>query len=294
MPFLALKIDVDTLRGTREGVPRLVELLTRLDVPATFLFSVGPDHTGRALFRVFRPGFLSKVARTGVVSNYGLATLLYGTLLPGPQIGTRCRDQMRAAQRAGFEIGVHAYDHVKWQDGVANADRLWTQVQMRLACETFERIFECPATIHGAAGWQLNTHTPELERILGFEFASDTRGDRPFRPRKGGVPQLPTTLPTLDELIGRDLARANPVEELLALTAEPPPHGHVYTLHAELEGAAYLKDFERLLRAWRQQGYSLVSMGQLFKSLDLATLPRFDIVRGTVPGRSGTLAAQGS
>ena len=26
---LALKIDVDTLRGTREGVPRLVELLKR-------------------------------------------------------------------------------------------------------------------------------------------------------------------------------------------------------------------------------------------------------------------------
>ena len=35
---LALKVDVDTLRGTREGVPRLVELFRRHGVGATFLF----------------------------------------------------------------------------------------------------------------------------------------------------------------------------------------------------------------------------------------------------------------
>ena len=43
---LALKIDVETLRGTREGVPRLVGLLNRHGAGATFLFCVGPDHHG--------------------------------------------------------------------------------------------------------------------------------------------------------------------------------------------------------------------------------------------------------
>ena len=58
---LGLKVDVDTLRGTREGVPGLVELFRNHDVAATFLFSLGPDHTGRAIKRVFRPGFVGKV-----------------------------------------------------------------------------------------------------------------------------------------------------------------------------------------------------------------------------------------
>ena len=74
-----------------EGVPALVEVLRRHGAQATFLFSLGPDHTGRALRRVFRRGFLRKVARTSVGSNYGLRTLCYGTLLPGPDIGRQMR-----------------------------------------------------------------------------------------------------------------------------------------------------------------------------------------------------------
>ena len=58
--YLALKIDVDTLRGTQVGVPALVTLLKKYQAGATFLFSLGPDHTGRAIKRVFRKGFLGQ------------------------------------------------------------------------------------------------------------------------------------------------------------------------------------------------------------------------------------------
>ena len=90
MPLLVLKIDVDTYRGTREGVPQLVSILQDAKAGASFLFSLGPDHTGWALRRALRPGFFSKVSRTSVVEHYGIKTLLYGTLLPGPDIGKRC------------------------------------------------------------------------------------------------------------------------------------------------------------------------------------------------------------
>ncbi|MFN5028248.1 MAG: 4-deoxy-4-formamido-L-arabinose-phosphoundecaprenol deformylase, partial [Burkholderiales bacterium] len=56
---LALKVDVDTLRGTLIGVPQLLALFRKHQVGATFLFSLGPDHTGRAIKRVFRKGFFS-------------------------------------------------------------------------------------------------------------------------------------------------------------------------------------------------------------------------------------------
>src|ERR1700686_4789153 len=222
--LLALKIDVDTLRGTREGVPNLVEMLRRHQAGATFLFSVGPDHTGRAIKRVFRPGFFSKVQRTSVVRHYGLKTLLYGTLLPGPDIGRRAGDVMRRTRDEGFEVGVHAWDHVKWQDGLDGACAEWTGKQMQLACERFVDIFKAPPHTHGAAGWQMNPHALRLTQALGFEYCSDGRGTYPHLPVWNAelirCPQLPTTLATLDELIGTDgVGEDNVAERLLALTA---------------------------------------------------------------------------
>ena len=49
---LVLKVDVDTDRGTRVGVPNLVADCQAVGAPACFLFSLGPDQTGRAITRV--------------------------------------------------------------------------------------------------------------------------------------------------------------------------------------------------------------------------------------------------
>jgi peptidoglycan/xylan/chitin deacetylase (PgdA/CDA1 family) len=265
-------------------------------VSATFLFSLGPDHTGRAIKRVFRPGFLGKVGRTSVLSHYGLATLLYGTLLPGPDIGRRGAAVMRSVRDAGFEVGIHTWDHIKWQDGVQKADATWTRHQMTLACERFRDIFGEDAKVHGAAGWQMNTHALRLTQDFGFDYASDTRGARPFMPvRRADIiacPQLPTTLPTLDELIGLDgVTPENVSDRLLGLTREPRPH--VYTLHAELEGGKLLPVFDALIGGWKAQGYELVAMRSLFSDLEAGALPLHEVVDGSVPGRSGTLALQG-
>jgi peptidoglycan/xylan/chitin deacetylase (PgdA/CDA1 family) len=295
--YLALKIDVDTLRGTREGVPALIDVLQAAGAKATFLFSLGPDHTGRAIRRVFRSGFLAKTARTSVLGHYGLKTLMYGTLLPGPDIGRRAGDTMRSARDAGFEVGVHCFDHTAWQDFVASRDERWTRHQMQLAVDRFGEIFGTAPRVHGAAGWQMNAAAIALEEELGFLYASDTRGATPFVPlvsqRRSACPQLPTTLPTLDELIGTDGVTPGNVHERVLARTRSGAGNHVYTLHAELEGMKLLQVFRRLLDGWRAQGYELVSMRTLADSLDIASLPAGRVQSGSVPGRSGALAVQG-
>jgi len=295
---LALKIDVDTYRGTRVGVPRLIEALKRHEAGATFLFSLGPDHTGRAITRAFRPGFMKKVARTSVLEHYGIKTLLYGTLLPGPDIGKRCADIMRSTRDAGFEVGIHTWDHVKWQDHVARRGERWTGEEMGAAYLRFSEIFGERARTHGAAGWQVNVHALRLTQRLGFDYCSDTRGRCPYIPVYRGeivaCPQLPTTLPTLDELIGLDgLSADNVAAHLLRLSANAPATSHVYTLHAELEGMKLLPVFEALLAGWKSMGFDLVPMRGLFDALTLPALPRHELVMDEIPGRSGTLALQG-
>ena len=297
MKQIALKIDVDTYRGTKVGVPRLVEVLQRYNAGATFFFSLGQDHTGRAIKRVFRPGFIGKVSRTSVVEHYGIKTLLYGTLLPAPDIGKKCGDIMRSVRDAGFEVGIHCYDHIRWQDYVVNRDEAWTRRELQLAVDRFTSIFGVAPRAHAAAGWQMNRHGLRYLQHLGMAYSSDTRGTHPFIPTWNAeiiaVPQLPTTLPTLDELMNRDgVTLENIAQHILQMTADAPEIGHVYTLHAELEGQKWMPIFEQLLQGWQAQGYELVSMQKYLQGLDISALPRHEVRMLEVEGRVGTLASQ--
>ncbi|HWJ36354.1 MAG TPA: polysaccharide deacetylase family protein [Steroidobacteraceae bacterium] len=296
---IGLKVDVDTLRGTREGVPRLAALLKKHGMDATFYFSVGPDHTGRAMRRVFRKGFAQKVARTSVLKHYGLKTLLYGVLLPGPDIGAKGGAEMRAVYAAGFEVGLHTFDHVRWQDTVARATADWTRVEFERGLRAFERVFGFLPESHAAAGWQINAHALQLEQEYGLRYASDTRGGPAFLPllegRAGTCPQLPTTLPTFDELLGRDGIDESSIAEAmfqLSVVEAADSRLQVFTLHAELEGMLLLDAFESLLLKWRGAGATVTRMAAIHALATQRELPIRAVIQGEIPGRSGLLAVQ--
>lgn len=296
MPKLALKIDVNTYQGTRQGVPLLLEVLQRHQVQASFFFTLGKDRTGRMIKRIFRPGCLSRATRISVWSHYGFKTLLYGTLLPAPDIGRKCADIMRSVRDAGFEVGIHCLDHIKWQYQVIDKDMEWTRQEMQRAVDRYTEIFGVAPKTYAAAGWQLNRHALRLMQRFGFNYTSDTRGTHPYLPTWNAeiiaCPQLPTTLPTLDELINRDgITAENVVQHILQLTKTPPAHGHVFNLQAEFEGGKWLLQFEQLLDGWKAQGYDIVSLKMYAASLP-ANLPRHEIGMLEVEGSVGTQAVQ--
>src|SRR4030042_7073231 len=114
---LAIKVDVDTLEGFRQGVPALLDILADQGVRASFFLALGPDNSGRALLRVFRQeGFLEKMWRTRAPALYGLRTMCYGTVLPAPLIGAAAPELPRRIAAAGHEVGLPGYDHVRWHD----------------------------------------------------------------------------------------------------------------------------------------------------------------------------------
>lgn len=306
MPLLTLKIDVDTYRGTREGVPNLSRMLLQHGANATFLFSLGPDHTGWALRRALRPGLLKKVSRTSVVEHYGLKTLMYGVLLPGPDIGKQCANELRAVRDAGFECGIHTWDHTLWQDNVRRRDAAWTTRLMRKAFDRCVEVFgEAPRT-HGAAGWQMNPHAFAQLDAMGIQYSSDGRSflkddgnlvdpaAGPYRLQVDGKSmaciQMPTTLPTLDEMLGRTIdgefiSTSNIAAKILQMTEVS--RDHVFTLHAELEGQKLAPIFEQLLVGWKTQGYEFGSMADYFQKIKSLPLPTRPLGWGELPGRSG-------
>jgi len=294
---LALKVDVDTDRGTRVGVPALAADCAQFGAPACFLFSLGPDQTGRAVTRVFRPGFLGKVARTSVVEIYGVRTLLNGTLLPAPHIGRRNAGAMRAVRDSGFEVGIHCYNHYRWQDHMQGMDIASVRAEFASARAEFARIFGVAADTAGAAGWQSNALSREVYDEAGLAYSSDTRGTRPFFPQIGGrvfrTLEIPSTLPTLDELMGRpghpDSAIAGHLVSLLRTDRL-----NVFTLHAEIEGMGRRAVFREFLERCRASGVEFVRLGGEARSLlsDRSAIPVCGQAMAPIDGRSGLVATQ--
>ena len=295
-PRLAIKIDVDTDRGTREGLAPLARALDRHRIRGTFLFSLGPDNTGRAIKRIFRPGFFGKVARTSVVKIYGLRTLMNGVLLPGPDIAKRNADAMRSVANAGHEAGIHCWDHVRWQDGLATMSLDEVRGDFQKAQDAFVRVFGRTARTAGAAGWQADEKSLAVYDEADLDYGSDARGATPFVPVVGGrvfrTPQIPTTLPTLDELVGRP---EYPLDRLVDfyLSQLVPGQLNAFTGHAELEGMHYADWFSAFLDAAAERGVVFSNLADEAKDFAANPPPRAPFLQGAIDGRSGTLALQG-
>lgn len=292
MTTLALRIDVDTLRGTLEGVPRLLELLDRHGVSATFFFSLGPDNMGRHLWRLLDPTFACKMLRSRAASLYGWNILLAGTFWPGRPIAGAAGHVIQAADGAGHEIGLHAWDHHRWQ---MRADRMTLaelQEETRRGFDALASLLGRPPTCSAAAGWKSNALALAAKESFGFRYNSDCRGHCLFVPMVDGracTIQVPTTLPTFDEMIGNDGTSVdNYNERLLAMVR--PERLNVLTIHAEVEGIVHAGLFADFLDDCRTRSTEIVPLGNLVDAR--AEVPPGVIVPGRTAGRAGTMAWQ--
>lgn len=291
---LGLRVDVDTRIGMREGVPRLLDLFRKLGIRASFFVSFGPDHSGRAIRRLWRPSFLLKMLRTNPLRLYGPRTLLYGTLLPSQPIGEAAPELLRSIVAQGHELGIHGYDHVRWQDRLEGMDEAEIEKELGLSVAAYERVIGVRPSSSAAPGWRCTPLSLMVQDRLGFLYASDVRGTRPFFPVEDGVNfktlQIPTTLPTMDELIGR-------VKDIRSTLLSHIHDGlNVLTVHAEVEGRVYHSLFGSILEEALERKLVIGPLLEVARSTlqgNVNGIPHLPLRRGSVPGRSGWIAQQG-
>jgi len=289
---VGLRIDVDTLRGTRKGVPSLLALLERHRIKGTFFFSVGPDNMGRHLWRLVRPGFLIKMLRTKAASLYGWDILLRGTLWSGPVIGKKSPEPMRRAATEGHEVGLHAWDHHRWQKDIERMDPATLAGEIRQGYELLEKIIGRPPDCFAAPAWKVTPGGLSALEQFPFRFESNCRGDTPFYPVIGQRcychPQIPATLPTYDELVGRQCTPETYNAHLLNLIQ--PGRFNVLTIHAEVEGILCLNLFDNFLSQAGKRGIGFSSLGEVYA--DTPEIKKSHLAQMAAAGREGWISCQ--
>ncbi|MCG8056780.1 MAG: hypothetical protein AB2688_15830 [Candidatus Thiodiazotropha taylori] len=244
---LGLRIAVNTLVGAVQGVPALLELFDQYQIKASFFFATGPDISGRLTNRSQQPWY----------AHLPLSSRLYGLLIKPPSIVEEAGKRLLAVAAAGHETGILCHDRGRWLKGLAHADEAWTRKELLKAVDSYTDLFGSRPNCMASAGWQTNPHLLCLQQELGFDYASDVRGKSAFLPLlqniQSSCPQLPTTLPTISELLrqGGEINLQNVHEYLYAESQHILPHGHIYACDAEVEGITHLDVLEKLLVMWR-------------------------------------------
>ncbi len=279
MAELALKVDIDTYRGFREGLPQLLRILGNRGIHASFFVSFGPDRSGLAVIQLLRPRFLWKMLRTNAPGTYGLETALYGTLLKAPLIGLAFPAAIRQLIELGHEVACHAWDHRLWQDWLpfmrTQSIHAWFEKMVDAHIQTTGRAPDG----FGAPGWRMDKRTLHEVQRWGFQYLSCTRAGRPFICDENGMLEIPSNLPCIEEVGVDGLVRAL---EKNALSSIP----QVLPVHTEVEGNLFRKEFEQLLDTIGALGYSIKQMADLAKAIDRSVLEVRGLREAILPGRA--------
>lgn len=283
---VALRVEVGSLRGLRQGVPNLMRLFSEFQVRATFFFPLGRDFAGRYPLSTWRH-------RT----RYGLKALTYGSLQVAPSLTAESLQLMKLAERNGHEVGLSGMSPQQWSRRMAHAAPSWVEDQFATMLAAYRQGGQHAIPAFAPPDWQTHPRLLRLLRPESVAFSSMSRGKLPYLPvlqgERSTVPEIPTTLPTIDELLEQpDINADNVHEYLYAESRRVLPAGHVYGVSAEREGLAMLPVMEKLLVMWKGQEGSLRALGDLLKEVDPGTLPHHQIGWGQVAGNSRMLAMQ--
>ncbi len=283
---VALRVEAGTVRGLRLGIPNLMRLFSTYRVRASFFFALGRDLSGRRPLRTWR-------ARR----RLGLAALAYGSLMPAPDLADEALSLMKQAAQNGHDVGVCGLSSLDWADRLAHADAAWVHDQVTALLEVAANAnLPLPVAL-ASPGWQI--HPALLGDMLPgrFHYTSMTRGKLPYLPVLQGarspIPEIPTTLPTVDELLcqaGVDIDNVH--EYLYAESRRVLPAGHVFALSAEREGLDRLELMEKLLVMWRGQGGALRALDDIVGEVDAVTLPHHQVGWDTPQGSEVAMATQ--
>ncbi|BAC24307.1 b2256 [Wigglesworthia glossinidia endosymbiont of Glossina brevipalpis] len=280
--------------GTKLGVPNLWEILNKKKIKATFFFTVGPDNMGRHFWRLIKPKFLFKMFRINPFKIYGLNILRSGFIGKGKNIGKICKNEIKSASK-DHEIGLHAWDHFSWQTWINMFSKKKIIKHINLGKNALQHIIKYPVTCFASPGWRTNEYVLRtLKNNFNFSYNSDCRGSNLFFPYLGdgkiGSLQIPVTLPTFDEVINIKTT-IKKYNSFIIKLIKTQLNFSVYTIHAEIEGMKYKKEFEEFLNIAINEGINFCRLKDLIPK-EIENIPIYKINHKTIPGRDGWIAYQ--
>jgi len=200
-----LRVDVDTFEGLKKGIPKVLEISKKHEIPISIYLSLGKYETGRNLFRKIQK-------KEGIMGNIppwkrnSFKSLLRGIILPAKNIGDKEKKYLQNIDKdSDVEIHPHGYNHVRWSSNFPNLSKDKTRDIISSLIDEYTNIFQKMPIANAAPNFSVNKHYFQILVDNKFKFSSDFRYSEPFilqlEEKKSQLTQFPVTEPTIEEHI---------------------------------------------------------------------------------------------
>jgi len=285
MKYFCFRFDVDTPKCIKAGVPNLIKLSKKLEVPFTFFINMGRG-TSRWSYLKKRLTFGSKATTQSIHKFSNLKKLglwdFFLMALINPQVGNSHPDIIKSLKNAGHEIGLHGgSNHGEWQNGSHNWEKQKFFQEIRPALDSLTKFLGEKPLGFSSPGWRGSNDLNKILEFLNFQYVADAHGDNLKKITSAlndsKLLQVPTNIlgdggvAYLENLRAKKMSDQSILEDLSSKLEE-----HNFAViydHPYFAGIQELSIMERIIYLVRSKGFKIVTLKTLIENRNhLATL----------------------
>lgn len=180
-----LRVDLETHKGIKEGVPKLLDLLKKYGIKASFYLTMGGESNPLEIFKN-RGDMKSSGERK--IKVWSLKDKLRMAINPKNFV----RENIKVLQRIineGHELGLHGWKHREWTRAL---EKISIPIRIKKSYEEYVRLFHKKPISWASPGFNVNEKVLRSLEENNILLTSDFTGEKPEH--YGKIKNIPITI----------------------------------------------------------------------------------------------------
>jgi undecaprenyl phosphate-alpha-L-ara4FN deformylase len=248
--IFTLRVDLESDKGIKLGLPKLLDLLKEYNLKASFYLVMGGESNIFELLR-YRAPLKSSMERT--INLWSTKEKLRMVLIPKDFVKENI-EVLKRIIKEGHELGLHGWKHREWTRGLDSID---INKKVLNAKTKYENIFRREPISFASPGFNTNEKVLKILNKEEIKFISDFEGKKVKN--YGKIKNIPITIngerktPIIEFLVGEKKNDEEIFNEIIKRTKKEQIFS--FYIHDLFEARFKLRLLEKIFQYVKKSGF---------------------------------------
>ncbi len=183
--MFALRIDLESQKGIKEGLPKILKLLKKYDIKASFYLTMGGESNIIQLFR-----YRKKLSCERGIKIFSKIEIIRMVLFPKNFV-RKNKKMLQEIINQGHELGIHGWKHRTWTRGL---EKINISRELSKSIKEYRKLFGKEPKSFCAPAFRINKKVIYELNKKDFEVISDLDGEKPMKIPHTNIINVPITI----------------------------------------------------------------------------------------------------